>query len=798
MFSVAIPVYNHQKYLVDCVISSMDSRAVSEVLLVDDGSTDGSRSLLPYLGTLSKKIRVLGGANENRGAHARLNQLVSEAANDWVAVLNSDDMFVAQRFEVVTRMMAASSAELFFGDLVLIDDEGRRLGFRDAVWGNEHAWPSHWNVAEMLERGEWLKLSSIQNVAATTTNMIFSKRLHAEVGGFKEFRYCHDWDFVLRASAAKRVMYLPTMLSRYRLHRGNTIKEAAARVRDDVRRMFWYLREDLADLSSDGIRACLSMNRYLGSVCSQTIAVVVPDRFTLTVLQDLVAEDDLPIVFVRSIGELPDNAAYVYRPDEDTCDRLTRNDLLSIVLALAVRGYDGLVAVTGAGDSQNVRSAVVMRRMAMEHWQDGNVRLCRLRFEAGDLGVLSGTSKVDRLRDSRAEKPWSDEFAVVRRSPLLDPDQRPVVFICPAFLAVGGVERLILDTISLLKERYRFVIVTTEPLQRAQGSLQTAVQEHALVFDLPELAREEDYIRAIAILRDWYGPVIVWMCNGAPWQAEHALELREVFKDIPIIEHTAYDDKAGWINAYDKPGILQSDRFVAINSKIKSVMTSRYKIEDEKIDLIYHGTDLRRLRASVDSACTMSRKNEILGSPDSKRVFGMIARLTAQKRPFDLIELARKFPEEVFVWVGLGELETEFRGAAAAVENMHYLEARKDLGPIYQMLDGLVVTSEFEGLPLVVLEALAMGVPVLSSDVGAIHDVLSRYGSGLVYAPPGDLAALFTAFSEFRTKLNVLTKAAVDNAEKVSVDFSSKRMANEYATCFERARKEKLAARRFV
>jgi glycosyltransferase involved in cell wall biosynthesis len=318
------------------------------------------------------------------------------------------------------------------------------------------------------------------------------------------------------------------------------------------------------------------------------------------------------------------------------------------------------------------------------------------------------------------------------------------------------------------------------------------------VFDLPELAREEDYIRAIAILRDWYGPVIVWMCNGAPWQAEHALELREVFKDIPIIEHTAYDDKAGWINAYVKPGILQSDRFVAINSKIKSVMTSRYKIEDEKIDLIYHGTDLRRLRASVGSACTTSRKNEILGIPDSKRVFGMIARLTAQKRPFDLIELARKFPEEVFVWVGLGELETEFKAAAAAVENLHYLEARKDLGPIYQMLDGLVVTSEFEGLPLVVLEALAMGVPVLSSDVGAIHDVLSRYGSGLVYAPPGDLAALYTGFSEFRTKLNVLTKAAVDNAEKVSVDFSSKRMADEYAMCFERARKEKLAARRFV
>jgi glycosyltransferase involved in cell wall biosynthesis len=798
MFSVAIPIYNHQKYLVDCIMSSVDSRFVSEVLLVDDGSTDGSRALLPYLATLSKKIRVLGSANENKGAHARLNELVFEAANDWVAVLNSDDMFVTQRFEAVARMIVASSAELFFGDLVVIDDDGRRLGLRDAIWGNEHPWPAYWDVAKMLERGEWLKLLSIQNTAATTTNMIFSKQLHSDVGGFKDFRYCHDWDFVLRASARNRVMYVPTMLSRYRLHQGNTIKEASTRVRNDVRRMFWFLREELEELQSDEIRSCLPMNRYLQGIPSETIAVVVPDRFTLTLLHDLVAEDDLPIVFIRSIGELPDNAVYVYRPDEDTCQRLTRNDLQSIVLALAVRGYDGLVVVTGAGDSQSVQKAVVSRRSAMESWQDGNVRLCRLRFEAGDLGLLTGASTVDHLRDCKAGHPWSSELAVVRRSPLLDPDQRPVVFIFPAFLAVGGVERLILDTISLLDERYRFVIVATEPLQRSQGSLQAPVQERALVFDLPELAREEDYIRAITILRDWYGPVIVWMCNGAPWQAEHALELREVFKDVPIIEHTAYDDKAGWINAYDKPGILQSDRFVAINSKIKSVMTSRYRIEDEKIDLIYHGTDLRRLEASAAASCTASQKHKILGIQDSKRVFGMIARLTAQKRPFDLIELARKFPQEVFVWVGLGELETEFRAAAATVENMHYLEARADLGPIYQMLDGLVVTSEFEGLPLVVLEALAMGVPVLSSDVGAIDDVLSRYGSGMVYTPPGDLAALFAGFSEFRTRLAVLTKAAVDNAEKVGVDFSSKRMADEYAMCFEQARKEKLAARRFV
>src|SRR5215469_10829729 len=102
MFSVLIPSYNHRAYVADCVISAVRSPLVTEVLLVDDGSIDGSVELFDTLRRLSPRVRILPSPpGENLGAHARLNQLVQAADNEWVAPLNSDDKLVPGRFEAV-------------------------------------------------------------------------------------------------------------------------------------------------------------------------------------------------------------------------------------------------------------------------------------------------------------------------------------------------------------------------------------------------------------------------------------------------------------------------------------------------------------------------------------------------------------------------------------------------------------------------------------------------------------------------------------------------------------------------
>src|SRR5579872_958920 len=113
MFSVVIPIYNHARFLTQALSSALRSPLVTEVLLLDDGSHDGSAALAARLAAASDgRVRDLTpGDHANRGAHYRLNELVDAAACEWVAPLNSDDVFVRGRFETIAAYRGFAEAD---------------------------------------------------------------------------------------------------------------------------------------------------------------------------------------------------------------------------------------------------------------------------------------------------------------------------------------------------------------------------------------------------------------------------------------------------------------------------------------------------------------------------------------------------------------------------------------------------------------------------------------------------------------------------------------------------------------
>ena len=785
VFSVCIPSYNHRDYLTGCTLSALRSPWVTEVLLVDDGSQDRSPELLQLLRRLSPKIRILDTpSGENRGAHARINQLIEAATNEWVAVLNSDDLFVAGRFEAILRMAQRGTADLFFGDLLLIDGQGAPLGTRNAIRHNEVPWPSDWDMQAMVRAQDWVPILCLQNIMATTTNMVFTKTLHAALGGFRDYRYCHDWDFALRAALTARVHYAPAMLSQYRLHQGNTIKEAADRVSREVRRMLTQAAADHPRLLDAPLRAVLAANHYMAPAGPATLGVVLEDPLARGLLQEEVAAVGLPVALVAREEHLGPAVPYVYAPGSAGAQALRIQDLRAVLLALAARGLDAVLLRRSAApgvDEAGLADALVLRRGAIGRWRQGAVRSVQ-------LYPADGAAPPGPLLEVPGGPSMTTPASVRMPAPLLRADFRPVVFILPAFMAVGGVERLVLETMRHLADRWRFVVVTTEPLRPEQGSTHAEAWPLAPVYDLAELTAPEDRLRAFEILRDWHGPALLWIVNGAPWQVDHAADLRRIFADIPIVDHQAYDHEAGWINRFGDEGVRAADRFVAINQKISMVMQERFGIPATVIDLVYHGSNMTRVQRRDVDAATIAAHRTRLGLDPDRPLFGMIGRLTAQKRPLDLVALARRIGARVqFCWVGLGELEPDVTAALARVPNMTLLPPRSDLRPVYEMLDGMVITSGFEGLPIVLIEALAMGLPALSTDVGAIKEVLDRYGTGMTFGPPGDLAALEAAFRAFRKALPGLRDAAIRQAAQVAEDFSSARMAREYEASFRAA-----------
>jgi glycosyltransferase involved in cell wall biosynthesis len=231
MFSVIIPIYNHQAFLSHAVRSALRSPLVAEVLLLDDGSLDGSAKLAARLAAADQRVKDLTPPNGgNRGAPSRLDELVQAAACDWVAVLNSDDVFVDGRFEAIASASMFPQSDFIFGNILLMNESGALIGAKRGPFDTGTPFPPSFDIHAMVADAEFLELLSHQNYLGTTSNMVFRKGLHKSIGGFRNYRYVHDWDFALRAMAVGRPLYVQRFLTSYRFHGHNTISENAAAV----------------------------------------------------------------------------------------------------------------------------------------------------------------------------------------------------------------------------------------------------------------------------------------------------------------------------------------------------------------------------------------------------------------------------------------------------------------------------------------------------------------------------------------------------------------------------------------
>ncbi len=223
-YSVLIPAYNHAEFVGEAVTSVLeDGGDLLEVIIVDDGSNDDTPAVLQSLET---DDRVSVHTQENQGAHAALNRLLSLAHGDFVFILNSDDAFESGR---LNRLAAAledhPDAAVACSTLRIIDDQGRQIGIKNA-WRDLEPWPVPHPPPHLADFEDPTLALLQSNWAATTSNMAFRRNLVTENNlQFNPLRYTHDWDFLLAASAIGEITLVEEPLVRYRVHGANTIRE---------------------------------------------------------------------------------------------------------------------------------------------------------------------------------------------------------------------------------------------------------------------------------------------------------------------------------------------------------------------------------------------------------------------------------------------------------------------------------------------------------------------------------------------------------------------------------------------
>lgn len=229
-----------------------------------------------------------------------------------------------------------------------------------------------------------------------------------------------------------------------------------------------------------------------------------------------------------------------------------------------------------------------------------------------------------------------------------------------------------------------------------------------------------------------------------------------------------------------------ADAYVAVTENLARVALEHQECAPTRLHVIPNGIELSQFSPRPEAR---ARIREELGIPASAWVAGTVGRLSPEKNQSLLLRAAMPMldPRRHLVLVGDGPERAALQAQAAEGlqgELIHFTGARDDVADLLAAFDVFVLTSSSEGLPLVALEAMAAELPVLSTAVGGLPDVIDDRVTGYL-VPAGDSAALTRELAWLSTRPAQAQLVARCGRKTVLERHSLQEMAASYAALYE-------------
>jgi len=226
------------------------------------------------------------------------------------------------------------------------------------------------------------------------------------------------------------------------------------------------------------------------------------------------------------------------------------------------------------------------------------------------------------------------------------------------------------------------------------------------------------------------------------------------------------------------------DRIVPVSFDIKSGL-GRY-LDQSKMIVIHNGVDTDSLQVNGPAAELKAELGIKAGQP----VIGTAGRLVPIKGYDIFIDMAKSIldmrPDAVFLLVGDGPLKQELQDKAEKlniIRSLKFLGFRDDIMDLLNCLDLFVITSHHEGIPMVLLEAMALKRAIVATAVGGVNEIIENGKSGSL-VNPGDAGALAAACLAILGDVNRRHTLEVGAADRISEEFSieiqTRRMSDLY------------------
>lgn len=306
-----------------------------------------------------------------------------------------------------------------------------------------------------------------------------------------------------------------------------------------------------------------------------------------------------------------------------------------------------------------------------------------------------------------------------------------ILLIIP-WMVVGGADKFNLDIIKRSnKNKYKFTIITTEPKENVWRQ---EFEQYADIYDLTTFLDRKNWISFINYIIEKNNIDIIFNTNST-FGYSILPYLKIKYPEIPIIDYIHMEE---WYNrnggfSRDSSAISSViDKTYVCNRNSEKILVEYFKRKPEDIDTIYIGVDEKIYNPNNFN------KKEILkqigiNNNNKKYIISYICRIAEQKRPYLLIEIIKELKEQredfLVVIAGDGPMLEKMKKRAKKekiYENMLFLGNVKDTGKIYAISDITINCSIKEGLALTAYESLAMGVPVISCDVGGQKELIEE------------------------------------------------------------------------
>lgn len=229
-----------------------------------------------------------------------------------------------------------------------------------------------------------------------------------------------------------------------------------------------------------------------------------------------------------------------------------------------------------------------------------------------------------------------------------------------------------------------------------------------------------------------------------------------------------------------------ANQVVTVSEEIKDSLVKTEKISPDKILTIHNGVDIQRFNINIDK---IKKKEEVgIGSKDI--VIGTVGRLDPIKSYDTFLycakEVISEFPDLRFLLVGDGPMRKNLEELSTKLglqEKVTFIGERLDIPELLNIMDIFVLPSLSEGLSNTILEAMASGLPIITTRVGGNPEIIIDGETGFL-VPPTDYQSLSKVLIQLLKAPSLAKKIGLAGQERAKRHFSLSKMVSSYEALY--------------